>query len=591
MTAKEAIFEFTMRKYGSLYRYALDFFCAYWLYCLALLTIALGSACFEILVEYKIKEIIDQIAYHQGDHILVFIAFFVVYKLMSHLVYFFMRIVNLCYAPSIIKKTVLDVYAHTFRHSLYWFDSRMSGDIASKISDFQEGIATLIDALFRVATVIFTVCIGVVFLFAVHSVAAWVLLGFILVYLPLIYYLLTWQMEYQQSYYAARQDALGIINDGIVNVFAIKIIGHMHREIHNALLPVVHLWQDRDRKRRRFDTYAVDSVDTVLVVLMSAIQIYLLAYSFLQGAITAGGFAFVSLLTLKIHRQLNTLLDTLLFSITPNLAKIRSSYEVLFASEDVLDMAGAEVLSRVSGRIDFESVAFRYDQRQRYVLKDFSLSIRSGEQVGLVGLSGAGKTTIIKCLLRYFDITSGDIKLDHHSIRSVTQDSLRDQVSMIPQDITMLHRSILDNLLLACPDATLEKVQNACRQANIHQDIMDMPDRYATIVGERGVKLSGGQRQRIAIARAILKDAPILILDEATSSLDSPTEKLIQASIDTVLEKSPATVIAIAHRLSTLIHMDRIVVLDKGRIVEEGAHHALIKKNGHYKHLWDMQLI
>ena len=219
------------------------------------------------------------------------------------------------------------------------------------------------------------------------------------------------------------------------------------------------------------------------------------------------------------------------------------------------------------------------------------MSIRPGEQVGLVGLSGAGKTTIIKCLLRYFDIVSGDITLDGRSIRSVTQASLRSQVSVIPQDITMFHRSIFDNLLLARPDATAEQVWNACKQANIHKDIMEMPDQYATIVGERGVKLSGGQRQRIAIARAILKDAPILILDEATSSLDSPTEKLIQSSINSVLEKSPATVIAIAHRLSTLTHMDRIVVLDKGRIVEEGSHPELIKKNGHYKHLWDMQLI
>ena len=416
-------------------------------------------------------------------------------------------------------------------------------------------------------------------------------MGFIAIYVPLIYYLLAQQMVYQQSYYAARQDAVGIINDGVVNIFGIKIIGDMRREMQGFLMPAIRIWQERDKKRRYFDTYVVDSTDTVLVVLMSALQIYLLAYSFLQGEVTAGGFAFVALLTLKIHGQLNTLLDALLFSMTPNLAKIRSSYAVLCSSEDVPDVLGAQVLSSVSGQIHFESVSFRYEQRQRYILKDFSLSIRPGEQVGLVGLSGAGKTTIIKCLLRYFDIVSGDITLDGRSIRSVTQASLRSQVSVIPQDITMFHRSIFDNLLLARPDATAEQVWNACKQANIHKDIMEMPDQYATIVGERGVKLSGGQRQRIAIARAILKDAPILILDEATSSLDSPTEKLIQSSINSVLEKSPATVIAIAHRLSTLTHMDRIVVLDKGRIVEEGSHPELIKKNGHYKHLWDMQLI
>ena len=198
----------------------------------------------------------------------------------------------------------------------------------------------------------------------------------------------------------------------------------------------------------------------------------------------------------------------------------------------------------------------------------------------------------MKCLLRYFDVDSGDVLIDGQSISQLKQTSLRSHIAIIPQDITMFHRSIFDNLALAKPGVTLEAMQNACRQAKIHADIMAMPKQYDTIVGERGVKLSGGQRQRIAIARAILKDAPILILDEATSSLDTPTEQLIQHSIDTILEKSRATVIAIAHRLSTLKHMDRIIVLDKGKIVEQGSHQGLIrKKDGHYKKLWDMQVI
>ena len=335
-----------------------------------------------------------------------------------------------------------------------------------------------------------------------------------------------------------------------------------------------------------------DNTDTFMIVLMSGVQMYLLASLYQSGVITAGGFAFVSILTLKIHGQLNNFLETLLFSVNPSIAKIQSAYDGLFAPIDVKDTADAGILSDVSGRICFQSVSFKYAGDHRYILKDFDLAIEPGERVGLVGISGAGKTTIMKCLLRYFDVDSGDVLIDGQSISQLKQTSLRSHIAIIPQDITMFHRSIFDNLALAKPGATLEAIQNACKQAKIHADIMAMPKQYDTIVGERGVKLSGGQRQRIAIARAILKDAPILILDEATSSLDTPTEKLIQRSIDDLLEKSGATVIAIAHRLSTLKHMDRIIVLDKGKIVEQGTHQGLIrKKDGHYKQLWDMQVI
>ena len=210
----------------------------------------------------------------------------------------------------------------------------------------------------------------------------------------------------------------------------------------------------------------------------------------------------------------------------------------------------------------------------------------------LWGHQGAGKTTLIKCLLRYFDTNAGVISIDANNIKNVSQESLRAVISVIPQDITMFHRSIKENLRLAKYDASDEEIIMACKKARIHGDILQMPEGYETIVGERGVKLSGGQRQRVAIARAILKNAPILILDEATSSLDTPTERIIQDSINEVLEESKATVIAIAHRLSTLKHMDRIIVLDHGKIVEEGTHNGLIrKKNGFYRRLWEMQAI
>jgi len=323
-----------------------------------------------------------------------------------------------------------------------------------------------------------------------------------------------------------------------------------------------------------------------MVTIMSAIQIYLLAYLYKNGEITAGEFAFIAMLTLNIHTQLDTFLQNLLFNINPNIAQLKSSYVFVNTPIDTEDKPGASSLTNVKGTIEYNNVGFSYGENSKQILHNFNLKVTPGERVGIVGKSGARKTTITKCLLRYFDTNNGAILVDNHDIRNITQESLRASISIIPQDITMFHRSIKDNLKLAKYEATDDKIISACKKAKIHHDIMSMPKGYDTVVGERGEKLSGGQRQRIAIARAILKNAAILILDEATSSLDSPTEKLIQESINEILETNRATVVAIAHRLSTLKHMDRIIVLDQGKVVETGPRNDLIKKqDGIYKKL------
>ena len=258
---------------------------------------------------------------------------------------------------------------------------------------------------------------------------------------------------------------------------------------------------------------------------------------------------------------------------------------------DVVDKENAKNIKKAKGDISYKDVDFKYGNNKTKVLNGFNLEVKSGEKLGIVGTSGAGKTTLIKSLLRYFDVYRGGVFVDGHNITDITQDSLRENISIIPQDITMFHRSIKENLKIAKYNAKDEEIIEACKKARIHDDIIAMDRGYDSIVGERGVKLSGGQRQRVAIARAILKNAPILILDEATSSLDTPTETLIQKSIDEMLKESASTVIAVAHRLSTLKHMDRIIVLDKGKIIEEGTHDNLLKQKGLYHKLWSMQVI
>ncbi|MBP9772170.1 MAG: ATP-binding cassette domain-containing protein, partial [Candidatus Pacebacteria bacterium] len=260
--------------------------------------------------------------------------------------------------------------------------------------------------------------------------------------------------------------------------------------------------------------------------------------------------------------------------------------EILDTPYGVEDVPNAGTLKVTEGKIDFTDVVFNFNET-RTVLDKFSLSIAPGEKIAFIGPSGAGKTTVTKLLFRFYDLTSGAITIDGQEISKMTQDSLRDAMALVPQEPILFHRSLMDNIRYGRRDATDEEVMEAAKKARCHEFISSLPDGYETMVGERGVKLSGGERQRVAIARAILKDAPILVLDEATSSLDSESEHLIQEALNILMEGK--TVIVIAHRLSTIITMDRIIVIEGGNIRAMGTHDQLLKKDELYKKLWSIQ--
>jgi ATP-binding cassette, subfamily B, multidrug efflux pump len=274
-----------------------------------------------------------------------------------------------------------------------------------------------------------------------------------------------------------------------------------------------------------------------------------------------------------------------------NIGVVQESMRTIARPHAIVDEGGSRELVVSEGEVRFERVTFHYG-RDEGVLENFDLQIAPGEKIGLVGASGAGKSTIASLLLRLHDLEGGRILIDGQDIANVTQDSLRRQIGVVTQDTSLLHRSIRDNILYGRLDATQEEVERAARMAHAHEFILDLEDHrgrtgYDAQVGERGVKLSGGQRQRIAIARVILKDAPILLLDEATSALDSETEAAIQEALEVLMRGR--TVIAIAHRLSTIAALDRLIVLDEGRIVEEGTHDSLLRLNGAYARLWSRQ--
>ncbi|MBR5027148.1 ABC transporter ATP-binding protein, partial [Candidatus Saccharibacteria bacterium] len=261
--------------------------------------------------------------------------------------------------------------------------------------------------------------------------------------------------------------------------------------------------------------------------------------------------------------------------------------EILDMEDDVVDMPGAKKMIITNAEVNFDDISFRHEKAKEKIFENFSLSIKPGERIGLVGVSGSGKTTLTKLLLRFADVMKGGIYIDGQNVREVTQDSLREAIAYVPQESSLFHRSIFENIAYGRPDATDEEVYEAARLANADEFIAKLPDAYDTLVGERGVKLSGGQRQRIAIARAILKDAPILVLDEATSALDSESEAAIQGALANLMEGR--TSIVVAHRLSTIAGLDRIVVLNDGKIVESGTHKELLAKNGEYAKLWNRQ--
>jgi ATP-binding cassette subfamily B multidrug efflux pump len=283
-------------------------------------------------------------------------------------------------------------------------------------------------------------------------------------------------------------------------------------------------------------------------------------------------------------------------SLYEQVGTVQDGINTLTIQNQIIDKVDAQPLAVKQGEVSFVEVDFGYNQQQQennqILLKGLNLIIRPGEKVGLVGRSGAGKSTIVNLLLRFYEVEKGAILIDHQNINGVTQNSLREQIGMVTQDTSLLHRSVRDNILYGRPNASEEEMIAAAKRAEAHDFIMSLSDAkgrtgYDAHVGERGVKLSGGQRQRIAIARVMLKDAPILLLDEATSALDSEVESVIQNSLYQLMEGK--TVIAIAHRLSTIAAMDRLVVLDKGKIIEEGSHPDLLRSGGLYSSLWNHQ--
>ncbi len=480
-------------------------------------------------------------------------------------------------------------HRHVLRQSVGWFENDFAGRIANRIMQTPPAAGEVIFQVFDAIAYSLAYLIGAAILLTAADAR---LMLPLVIWFGLFVLLVRWTVTRvgpaSQAASDARSAVTGRVVDSYTNIHSVKMFAHHDREIEYAKEAI-----DRTRATFQVEMRIFTKMDIMLTFLNGLLMVGVVGWALLlwiQGTTSVGTVAAASALVLRLNAMTGWIMWALT-SFFQQLGVVAEGMETIAQPIDLVDKPDAKPLHLTRGEIRIEGLSHHYGRRSGG-LDRVSLTISPGEKVGLVGRSGAGKSTLVKLLLRFYDPEQGRILIDGQDTARVTQDSLRLQIGMVQQDSSLLHRSVRDNILYGRPDATEEEMVRAAKQAQAHEFIGHLVDPegrsgYDAHVGERGVKLSGGQRQRITLARVILKDAPILLLDEATSALDSEVEAAIQDTLYGMMEGK--TVIAIAHRLSTIARMDRILVMDQGRIVEEGTHDALLAQGALYAGFWAHQ--
>ncbi len=545
-----------------------------------------GAVICSVSTQYGLKHLIDCVAAGPQAHPPVWSAFLLLCGFIAadNLLW---RVGGWTAARTFVAVTGdirRDLFAHLSGHSQSWFAERLPGALAGRISATAEAAFTAENTgAWNVLPPCIAVICAILFIGSVNPplAAALVLISGALG--VLIYVLARRGTELHRAYAASAASLDGELVDVVANMGVVRAFGAVVREQRRIGFRIAS-----EMTARRSSLYYLEKLRLIHALLTAILTASVVAVGIIlwqHGRASVGDIALLTALAMTILNSTRDLAVALV-NLTQQIARLEEAIGALLLPHDMADRPGAVELRVAAGRVSFQDVGFAYPERAP-VLRNFTLDIRPGERVGLVGVSGAGKSTVLALLQRFYDVFSGRIRIDGQDIGEVTQESLRNAMAIVPQDISLFHRSVLENIRYARPNASAAEVMEAAEMAHCRDFIEALPQGFDTIVGDRGIKLSGGQRQRLAIARALLKNAPILLLDEATSALDTESERAIQSALDRLMQGR--TVIAIAHRLSTLSNFNRIIVMDQGCIVDDGPPDVLALRPGPYRNLLRQQ--
>ncbi len=475
-------------------------------------------------------------------------------------------------------------FGYLIQHSQEFFTNNFTGGMVSRVQRFASGFERVVDTIAQsLIPLIINILGAVIIIYAFQPILALIVAGWAMIFLFINYLYARWRLKNNLELSALDSKSTGTLSDAISNQSAITLFTGVTDE--EKRYRTVTNEQGAKQRFMWISNNSMDSFQLLFLVTIEFAVVYVALIHWESWAITIGTFVLVQTFIGQIGSKISDL-GRVVRTMYEVHAQATEMVEILKLPHDIRDVPDAQPLKIGGGTVRFTNVDFAFNQT-RSILTKLNLTIQEGEKVALVGPSGAGKSTVTKLLMRLYDVSGGTIEIDGQNIAKITQESLREHIAFVPQEPILFHRTLKENIAYGKRGATDEEVIEAAKKAHCHEFIASLPDGYDTHVGERGVKLSGGERQRVAIARAILKNAPILILDEATSSLDSESEALIQDALATLMEGK--TVVVISHRLSTIMRMDRIIVIDGGKVIDDGTHQELLAKDGLYQKLWNIQ--
>ena len=571
-----------------------DHACPYWptiLLCLLAMVVVVGC---DVFLPIIYKRFFDQLALdpiHRTDrasldeiyHTVFLVGIVLSISWIGWRVSMFM----ISWFESRIMKDLTDYcFKYLHNHSHRFFTDTFAGALVKRVNRFAAGFEVVADqCVMELGQTLLRIVLVISVLFTLNTTLGFVFLGWTVVFTGFSLLYSRWKLKYDLARAELDTSVSARIADTVTNSVNLKLFAAIDREVSSF-----RELTDRHQRSRLLAWrlgWLSDTIQGASTRILEIVILLIAIYYWRAGMLTIGDFVLLRSYLSKLNEEVRQI-GQYVRRIYESVADANEMTEILVRLHEVVDDEKAATLSPSGGEVEFRNVQFSYANRGKMVLKDFTLKTKPGERVGIVGPSGGGKSTILRILTRLYDVAGGAILIDHQDIARVTQESLHRNIAFVPQDPILFHRSLMENIRYSRPSATDEEVLEAAHLAHCHEFITSFPEGYDTLVGERGVKLSGGERQRVAIARAILMNAPILVLDEATSSLDSESESLIQDSLSKLMKGR--TVIAVAHRLSTIQKMDRIIVVEDGHITEEGGHAVLMKiQNGTYRKLWELQ--